>query len=777
MEPLAPQLTVRASRSDQDATAIALQRWEVRGKISWPVLRYQIRQVFRNVGEEPLEVIYTFPLASEQLLEQFVVTLQDERVVSRLVSREAAQEMYEKAVEDGDFAVKLDRQRSNVFTLNLGNLAPGEEVVVEMQLLQLLEMHHHRVTVRIPTVVGPRYIPGKPQGINEGLGWSPPTDQVPDADWITPPFQFDATPYTVSALFEVSGDLVIRGVESPSHPFRFHIEKDGHYWVYMGDQLRANKDIVLYLESEPFAQPRVWPLTYQKQQLVALQLPGMAEETVNDLPRDVLFLIDISGSMFGQKLQTTIQAVQLCLRKLKESDRFRLIAFESETHVWQHRWARVTDAHLTKADQWLEELESLGGTELLPALLLALKATREGESDREPVIVLLTDGQVGNEAEILSTIRRSGFKGKMLLFGIDTVVNQELFQSIAQEVPAIVQYIFPGEDIRRAVNATFQELGNSWLAAIELQNDEETIPLTPSSESFPRPFSRGRQQILFMEAPKWVERVETIVLKFTNNQAKVLPVEWGACEDEAFQRALLKFWGKRILDSGVRLSPEESQQLALDLQLASPYTSWIAVYERAEKLDTLPRIQVVPVDFPDLWEPHSFGVVFNNTLHFNMVNDADTYFLREKAMHAPPDNVLAFSLVDVFARQKVRGAIEWEAGQELWDSLIAAAWILNRIEEDGTEIQGFEDNLRKLLTYLTLAVSRFTPEQQVFWEFLLQRFKRLILVYLPDQPIPDGQSRLATQFQAILRRKVEHVSDLLRMRRECQALVSRVRHE
>ena len=771
MGALTPQLSVHSLNSRQDVAAIALQRWDVQGKITWPVMRYRIRQVFRNTSTDPLEVVYTFPLATEQVLEKFRVQLQDETVVSKVVSREDALNRYEQAVESGDFAAKLDRHRSNVFTLNLGNLAPGEQVVVEMQLIQLLEMQRGRIIVRIPTVVGPRYIPGHPQGINEGLGWSPPTHQVPDADWITPPFQFEPATYTVSAMFEILGSLILKGIESPSHPFRMQMEDNGHYWIYMGDKLQADRDIVLYLEAQLPETAQAWPFSYKDHQLLAMQLPGMKNLQKESTPKDVIFLIDISGSMDGDKLDTTRQAVQLCLRKLTEGDRFRLIAFESDVHVWQKRWARVTDENLEQADEWLEELEALGGTELLPALNQALVASQQTAPDREPVIVLLTDGQVGNEGEILRTIRHTAFSGRMLLFGIDTTVNQALFQAIASEIPSIVEYIFPGEDIRRAVNTTFQELGGEWIQALHVQTGEKTISLTPSTEVFPLPYGKEWQQFLFMTSPRTIDRASKLILELTSGRQLALPLELVEPELD-FKQALLKFWGKRILEYPQPSAPIDDLQLALDLQLPSEKTSWIAVYEREEKLTALPRIQVVPVNFPYLWDQFHFdSEMVSEQFHFakkRVIYDKIRQPFVSKSL------LSSFSIADVLAKQKVRGAIEWEKGYRLWDSLVAAAWILSRIYLEGESVTGYEANLRKLLRFLKRSESKFSPDQQALWHFILHTFKSIVRHYLPDVTIVPVHADLAAQLQQTFQQDVESQQDLINLRNECIQLLANV---
>jgi len=740
-----PKLLVKGDHEGKAVQEIALRKWEVKGKIEWPVARIKIGQLFQNTGEKSLEIIYTFPFSSDQLLEKFDVYLNDQHVISKLVPAEQAGKEYEEFVTRGDFAIQLQSHRSNIFSLNIGNLSPGEMVRVEFQLCQLMEIQHGEVTLRVPTVVGPRYIPGIPIDAANGLGWAPPTAQVPDADFITPTFDFEGTSYTVSALFEITPSLVIKGIQSPSHPFQIKIDGET-YWAIMGDELKADRDIVLKLQVNPPETNVAWKATYGDHPIVVLSLGVKDQRKSDHIPKDVVFLIDISGSMQGEKLTTTIKGVKLCLRKLNPEDRFQLIAFENNTHFWHGggEWQPVTNNTLDLADRWLTCLESIGGTELYPALEAALNMPVE--SGRQRVIVLMTDGQVGNEASIVNLIQKYEHKDYMLLFGIDTAVNQHLFTSIQNCVPALCEYIFPGEDINRAVNIQFQMLDKLWIRRIELFEDGNKVTVRNTFPHFPLPIDSRTRPFLFLETYHPVNALDKIEIYFEDGLKKGIPVklEQGM---PLVENILVKFWAKKLIESFEVETLEESQnklvdflqKLAQDLQIQSRFTRWIAVKERENRPQEIANVQVVPVDFPYLWKQDYFMM---KKASFDMacfVRDTQEYskeysetfeFFRDGKSKEK-------DIFDVFIQQKVDGHIELSGSQNppSLDTLIVLLWIFRKIEEEKVDISGYENNLIKAIDFLRSHPSQFGHLESVLWEYFLWKFEETIQQCYPDFPI------------------------------------------
>ncbi len=724
-----PFIRLAGQDVDADVSQIALRQWQVKGRLSWPIANLRIRQVFENRASHPLEVVYTFPLSSDQILEKFEVILSGKRITSRMVPREDAWKQYEVNLEKGDFAAHLQQHRSNIFSLFLGNMAPGEKVLIDFYLSQVLEIQNGEILLRVPTVVGPRYIPGDPIAMNSGLGWAYPTNRVPDADEITPPFTFEPTSYSVQAYLEIARDIPVQSIESPSHPFQLHFDADNYYQVVMGDELKANKDIVLKIKVKPIRQGLYSILTYQNKSIVAITLTADEQDNYQKGSQDLIFLIDISGSMAGEKLETTVKAVQLCLRKLSSKDRFQLVAFESVLHPWKKEWVPVSDETIQKADRWLRHLDSLGGTELLSAVQHALQQCMVEEETREPIIVLLTDGQVGNEWEIARVIQKSGFRGRMLLFGIDTVVNQELFSAIQRMVPAITKFIYPGEDIRRAVNVQFQNLATSWIRRMYLNIAGEMITLNSQLYGLSLPLSGNTTRVLLFETDRKLPQVDSLQLIVENGKTMQITLLKKRLSDEV-QSSLLKYWGKQLLENQAHSDTEDTtfsrdflKQLALDLQLPSPYTDWIALWEREEKIQEIPRIQVIPVNFPDLWNEEKFCLPEMEMVKPCLAKSPPFVYLEFYEMQKLPED----KVCDIFLFQKLDGRFSFSHSRNaIWESLVTAGWLLAQLEVDDQILKGFESNVKKLLNFLLHKQSRFTQNQKILWNYLLHKHQALI---------------------------------------------------
>ncbi|RMG61460.1 MAG: VWA domain-containing protein, partial [Calditrichaeota bacterium] len=442
--------SIRLTRADGvPAEQVALQWQFYQGKVAGPVARFTLEQQFSNQGNEPLELLYTFPLNSDMVITGFRLLINGRLVEGEVKPLEEVQEAFDRAVLEGNTASFLHQHRSNVFTLNVGNLAPGDELRVQLRLIQWLELKGGQLRLMLPTVVGPRYIPGRPTGAGTGFGWAEPTDQVPDADWITPPVSPEGVPYRTSFHIEIAETLPVRSVESPSH--RIRVERQGEATVIRSaTNSRSNRDVVVTVELAALPEGRAWSTALEEGHLVSFWLKGPANPSGRRQPLDVIFLIDVSGSMAYEKLEVVKQAVRLCLRKLSSRDRFNLMAFSSDFEVWRREWQAMDEASLAAAERWLIGQEAHGGTELLPALQSALKQPVDPE--RQPLLVLLTDGQVGNEAAIAAEFAERGRGWRVLLFGIDTAVNQELFQQITQVCSGLVEYIYPGEPLEHKVN-------------------------------------------------------------------------------------------------------------------------------------------------------------------------------------------------------------------------------------------------------------------------------------------------------------------------------------
>lgn len=406
--------------------------------------RLTVCQRWRNDEAEPVEAVYVFPLPPRAAVTGLQIACGGELTVAELDEREAAFAQYDKAVLDGHGAALLEQERPDVFTLSLANLLPGETTEVTLTLVQPLHADEGSLRWVLPTVVAPRYIAGTAKGDRTGHGTAEPTDRVPDADRITPPIG-DA-PYRLHVRGRVQLGAKV-GVSSPSHGAALAVTGEGQFELH-GWPL--DRDLIVDIAGELAAPAGVVC------QAPTGQLPGIVAATiVPDLgigpraPLDVVFVLDRSGSMEGAAMPAAKKALRLCLRHLRQGDRFQIIAFDDRLALLGSALQPFDDAAMRRADQWLDGIGPRGGTELLQAMEAALGLTAGG------LIVLLTDGQIGNEDEVLRRTLQLCRGARICSLAIGTAVSDALLADMARQTHGAIERVHPDDRLDERVLQLF----------------------------------------------------------------------------------------------------------------------------------------------------------------------------------------------------------------------------------------------------------------------------------------------------------------------------------
>ncbi|OJH36120.1 VIT domain-containing protein [Cystobacter ferrugineus] len=593
----------KAGLYTRGGTRVALQGVEVSGELLGGHARVRVCQRYRNTESRPIEAVYVFPLPSDATLTAFSLECAGRRVQAVLQEREKAFHTYDDAVTAGHGAALLDQERPNVFTAQVGNLLPGEETRVEVEFLQVLQVEEGCLCWVLPTLVAPRYIPGTPTGDRTSHGVAEPTHRVPDADRITPPVGHAPYGLTLELLVSLGREVV---VESPSHGLQLTRTEGGTRVTLAQPGVALDRDVVLNIRG-PDADAAFTPLVTHRQG----DAPGtFALTVVPDLlglagaPRrqEVVFVVDTSGSMDGESLPQAQGALRLCLRHLREGDRFNIIAFENDFRLFSPQPVPFTQKTLEQADRWVAALQAHGGTELLEPLRAAVEAMPEG------VVVLLTDGQVGNESEILQAVLAARQTARIYSFGIGTNVSDALLEDLARQTGGAVEFIHPGERIDDKVVAQFSRALAPRVTDVQVRF--EGVEATELAPAEPPPLVDGMPWSLFGRYT--TPGTGTVVLKgrsgtepFTLAIAVNLPATsdrpaveklWAAERIRGWQAASLV--GRRAESLKERII-----QLALAHGLVTPYTSFVVVEERTgeRRASGPPETRVIPVHAPHGW--------------------------------------------------------------------------------------------------------------------------------------------------------------------------------
>jgi Ca-activated chloride channel family protein len=414
---------------------LPLAALDVVGRIDGLLSQMTVRQTFVNATGEPLEATYIFPIPDRAAVTDFRMEVAERVVEGVLKERGKARREYSQAVHQGHRASIAEEERPGVFSLRVGNLMPGDVATVQLTMVGVLPYSDGEVTFRFPLVVAPRYIPGVPlSGPSVGGGTAVDTNAVPDASRISPPVLLPGFPNPVRlsltidlydpadnprvSLFSVWGEehpgvrrLTLQPGERLDRDFilRFRLGGDA-----VRTSLSLHPDTAESVEGT-FALTIVPPVS-------------SVDQAVLERPRDVVLLLDRSGSMKGWKMVAARRAIARMTDTLNDADRFAVIAFDDriETPPQEkpgNSLIPATDRNRFKAVEFLAKLESRGGTEIAQPLDQAVELFGESRLDRDHVLVLVTDGQVGNEDQVLKVLG-ARLKGiRVFTLGIDRAVN------------------------------------------------------------------------------------------------------------------------------------------------------------------------------------------------------------------------------------------------------------------------------------------------------------------------------------------------------------------
>ena len=452
------------------STATALNT-HVDMNISGLVARVSVRQEFRNEGSDWVEGIYVFPLPDAAAVDRLRLHIGDRFIEGEIQEKEQAKKTYEQAKQSGKKASLVQQQRANLFTTSVANVAPGELVVVEIEYLEDIRYEDGSFSIRFPMTLTPRYISGQALPDKVGSGWSGDTDRVPDASEITPPMVTASRGHSITLTANVNAGVPLEIIASRYHPVSVS-ETNGLYSVSLsGDNVPMDHDFELVWRPLPSAAPRAMAFTESiggdPYHLLMVMPPDQQEALRLTMPREVIFIVDTSGSMHGVSITQARRAVHLAIKGLKPGDRFNVIEFNSFTNALYSQTVQASGVNVNNALNFVKQLQANGGTEMRPALTMALDAPRHETHLRQ--VVFITDGSVGYEEEMFSMIEAKLGDARLFTVGIGSAPNSWFMQKAAEAGRGSFTFISALHEVREKMEGLFRKLEHPQVTGIDVQ--------------------------------------------------------------------------------------------------------------------------------------------------------------------------------------------------------------------------------------------------------------------------------------------------------------------
>jgi len=419
---LSPYFVVLSDDPEKDALPLKSTRADV--KIAGVAAAVKITQVYKNHGKKALEAIYVFPASSRAAVHAMRMTVGQRIIEAQIMERHQARETYEAAKKAGQTTSLLEQQRPNVFQMNVANILPGDEVKVELNYMELLEPEDNVYEFVLPTVVGPRYSNLAAQG-------APDTEQ-----WVQNPYlhQGQAPPYTYGLSLEVLSALPVVQLASPSHEVEVKYSGKTAAQVKVKDETVAgNKDFVLRyaLAGKKIETGLLLHPGRDENFFLLMMEPPARVKQDSVVPREYIFIVDVSGSMHGFPLEVSKALMKDIITGLKPQDFINVLLFESGSAALSETGSLpANEANKQQALAFINARPGGGGTEILKALQRALALPRTPKASR--IVVVATDGYVRVEPQAFELIRQSLGEANLFPFGIGTAVNRHLIEGMAR---------------------------------------------------------------------------------------------------------------------------------------------------------------------------------------------------------------------------------------------------------------------------------------------------------------------------------------------------------
>ncbi|MCR8922719.1 marine proteobacterial sortase target protein [Dasania sp. GY-MA-18] len=612
----AGQLLLQSDLEQRYQTA-ELKNSKVHFSINGMLANVALEQSFNNSSGDWVEGVYVFPLPDTAAVYSMRIKIGDRVIVGSIKEKQAAKKIYLAAKQAGKKAGLVEQQRPNLFTAKVANIPPDTTVQLLLQYTQTVNYQQGKFSLRFPMTITPRFLPGLPLRaassesaqlqrevalanqaltLESGLGWGFNTDVVSDGALITPwlnPKASDAgqliNPISISA--DIDMGMPLKEIASAYHDITVSKQQGRYQLQLSAGQVSMAQDFELSWQALPGQQPQAALFVEtiegeheQAQDYALLMLmPSQQQAAAANIAREVIYILDTSGSMAGVSIRQARASLIMALSRLRPQDYFNVIEFNSQAYPMHRQAVAASANNVQLAIKQVQNMEARGGTNMQPALQMALQQSDDQRGVRQ--VVFITDGAVGNEADLFKTIHKHLAASRLFTVGIGSAPNSYFMRKAAQFGRGSFTHIGSVNEVQPKMAALFQQLENPVLTGITI-----TWPKAVVVEQYPEkiPDLYQGQPLLIKVAAKQLQG-ELLVQGYNGGE---LWQQSLILKHKAQHSGVAKLWARekiaQLLDEVISGRDEaavkpEVVAVAVAHQLLSPYTSFVAVEDVASR--------------------------------------------------------------------------------------------------------------------------------------------------------------------------------------------------
>ncbi len=599
------------NKDGRPAGECPLKHTEVKAQVSGFLSRVTVTQDFENKFNEKIEAIYTFPLPDAAAVDDLTMIIGERVIKGKIMRREEAKAAYAAAKEVGKIASLLDQERPNIFTQQVANIMPGQSIRIVISYVETLKYENGSYEWSFPMVVGPRYIPLT----TEQQESANPSDKQDDASRISPPSAAAGVRagHDISLEIDLDAGVPIVAVNSETHETEVQQLNQKRSLVRLKDHATIpNKDFILtYRVAGDTINDAV--LTHRSERggfFTLILQPPQRVSAEDVMPKELVFVLDTSGSMDGFPLEKAKETMNLALKNLYPHDTFNLITFAGDTHILFSEPVPATPENLNKAKRFLSSRKSDGGTEMMQAVNAALEPSDSQGHVR--IACFLTDGEVGNDDEILAQLQKYK-NARVFAMGFGPSPNRYLLNKMAEYGRGEVDYVTGAGDTSAVAKRFNDRIRNPLLTDISI--DWSNLPVT---DVYPKhiPDLFGIKPVILSGRYSHGAKGQIRLTGKLAGQDFVRDIPVELPEKENDHDVLSTLWGRRRIDELMqeefetysdlparKKKQEEIAEVGLNFKLMSRYTSFVAIddvvftgTEAPKKVEVL--VEALPESLP-----------------------------------------------------------------------------------------------------------------------------------------------------------------------------------